>query len=248
MFTEAAPIASTATLKTQVAAKLYQAILAGEYAPGDRLNEAKLADEYKTSRIPIREALIELQRSGLVMNLERRGMCVTKLSEADMQRINSVRLILETEAIWLARQNMTTEIAAQLEDIVERMENMPNPLLDSMGLDLEFHRALWNASGNSYLVRALDGLVPQLFAHKGLEHRLFARSAPAEAREQVRVWRVGHHQELLDVVMGRKDLDPQDVVLRHLKAGFEDPIRFSSLDARRKWQEKHPANPASPCA
>ncbi|HUO03323.1 MAG TPA: GntR family transcriptional regulator, partial [Rhizomicrobium sp.] len=92
MSIEANAVNVTATLKTQVAAKLYQAILAGEYAPGDRLNEAKLADEYKTSRIPIREALIELQHSGLVMNLERRGMCVTKLSEADMQRINSVRL------------------------------------------------------------------------------------------------------------------------------------------------------------
>lgn len=229
------------TLKTQVAAKLYQAILAGEYAPGDRLNESKLADEYKTSRIPIREALIELQHTGLVMNLERRGMCVTKLSEGDMQRINSVRLTLETEVLWLARHNMTADIAAHLEDIVEQMENMPNPLLDSMGLDLEFHRTLWHASGNVYLVRALDGLVPQLFAHKGLEHRLFARSAPPDAREQVRVWRAGHHQELLDVVMGRNNLDPQEAVLNHLRAGFEDPTRFSSMEARQKWQEKHPA-------
>lgn len=239
MSIEANTVHATATLKTQVAAKLYQAILAGEYAPGDRLNEAKLADEYKTSRIPIREALIELQHSGLVMNLERRGMCVTKLSEGDMQRINSVRLILETEALWLARQNMTSEIAAHLEDIVEQMENMPNPLLDAMALDLEFHRALWTASGNHYLVRALNGLVPQLFAHKGLEHRLFARSAPPQDRDQVRVWRAGHHQELLDVAMGRKDLDPHEAVLNHLRAGFEDPTRFSSLEARRKWQEKH---------
>lgn len=243
MSSEANAANSAVTLKTQVAAKLSQAILAGEYAPGDRLNEAKLADEYKTSRIPIREALIELQHSGLVMNLERRGMCVTKLSEADIQRINSVRLILETEVVWLARQNMTSDIAAHLEDIVEQMENMPNPLLDSMGLDIEFHRTLWNASGNLYLVRALDSLVPQLFAHKGLEHRLFARSAPPQDRDKVRVWRAGHHQELLDVVMGRNDLDPQEAVLNHLRAGFEDPTRFSSLDARKKWREKHTATP-----
>src|SRR3989442_10018601 len=101
-----------ATLKSLVASKLREAILAGDYGPGDRLNEARLAHEFNMSRIPIREALIQLQESGLVMNHERRGMCVTKLTEDEMQRINSVRLVLETEAIWLARENMTTEFAA----------------------------------------------------------------------------------------------------------------------------------------
>jgi DNA-binding GntR family transcriptional regulator len=226
------------TLKSQVAAKLREAILAGEYAPGERLNEARLAHEFSMSRIPIREALIQLQESGLVMNLERRGMCVTALSEEDIQRINSARLVMETEAIWLAREHMTPAIAAKLEAIVERMENMENPLFESMGLDLEFHRTVWHASGNPFLARALDSLVPQLFAHKGLEHRIFARSAPPQAREEMRVWRVGHHHELLNVILGRSDTDPQEAVLNHLRAGFEAPERFSSLAIRQKRQSK----------
>ena len=221
------------TLKSRVVVKLRDAILAGDYAPGERLNEARLAHEFRTSRIPIREALIQLQQSGLVMNHERRGMSVTKLSEDDIQRINSVRLVLETEAIWLAREHMTPAIAAQLEDIVHRMDTMENPLLDSTTLDLEFHRAVWNASGNPFLVKALDSLVPQLFAHKGLEHRIFARTAPPQAREEVRVWRVGHHRELVDVLLGRVDADPQEIMLSHLLAGFEEPARFSSLPLRK---------------
>src|ERR1700742_2726879 len=115
--------APTATLKSQVVQKLREAILSGEYGPGDRLNEARLAHEFNISRIPIREALIQLQESGLVMNHERRGMCVTKLSEEDIQRINSVRLVMETEAVWLARENMTPQIASALEDVVARMES-----------------------------------------------------------------------------------------------------------------------------
>src|SRR6201996_5263028 len=166
--------ATPITLKSRVVGKLREAILSGQYMPGDRLNEARLAHEFNISRIPIREALIQLQEAGLVMNHERRGMCVTKLSEEDIQRINSARLVMETEAVWLARANMTPEVAAKLENIVERMENMVNPLFESATLDLEFHRTIWDASGNPYLAKALDTLLTQLFAHKALENRIFA--------------------------------------------------------------------------
>ena len=114
------------------------------------------------------------------------------------------------------------------------MDTMANPLLDSTTQALEFHRVVWNASGNPFLVKALDSLVPQLFAHKGLEHRIFARTAPPQAREQVRVWRVGHHREFLDVLLGRTEVDPQEMMLNHLLAGFENPARFSSLELRQK--------------
>jgi len=228
---ESAPVA---TLKSLVASKLREAILAGDYGPGDRLNEARLAHEFNMSRIPIREALIQLQESGLVMNHERRGMCVTKLTQEEMQRINSVRLVLETEAIWLARESMTAEIAATLENVVERMENMANPLFDSAALDLEFHRTIWNASGNPYLAKALDSMISQLFAHKALEHRIFARSAPTKVRDEMRVWRVGHHQELLNVLLGRSDTDPRQAVLNHLRAGFDAPERFCSRHLREE--------------
>jgi len=225
---EAAPL----TLKSRVVGTLRAAILSGRYMPGDRLNEAKLAHEFNISRIPIREALIQLQESGLVMIHEGRGLCVTKLSEEDIQRINSVRLVMETEAIWLARRNMTPQIAAQLEDVLARMEAAHDLLVEVAPLDIEFHRLIWAASGNPYLARTLDSLVAQLFAHKTLEHQVFAKTAPQKAREEFRVWRVAHHRELFDVLMGKTEADPEDAVLKHLRAGFDDPDRFSSLPIR----------------
>jgi DNA-binding GntR family transcriptional regulator len=228
---EVAPV----TLKSRVVGTLRAAILSGRYMPGDRLNEAKLAHEFNISRIPIREALIQLQESGLVMNHEGRGMCVTKLSEEDIQRINSVRLVMETEAIWLARKHMTPQIAAQLEDVLARMEAAHDLLVEVAPLDIEFHRLIWRASGNPYLARALDSLVAQLFAHKTLEHQIFAKTAPQKAREEFRIWRVAHHRELFDVLMGKTVADPETAILAHLRAGFDDPERFSSLAIR------HPA-------
>ena len=231
---DAAPL----TLKSRVVGTLRAAILSGRYMPGDRLNEAKLAHEFNISRIPIREALIQLQESGLVMNHEGRGLCVTKLGEEDIQRINSVRLVMETEAIWLARKNMTPQIAAQLEDVLARMEAAHDLLVEVAPLDIEVHRLIWRASGNPYLARALDSLVAQLFAHKTLEHQVFAKTAPQKAREEFRIWRVAHHRELFDVLMGKTEMDPETAVLAHLRAGFDDPEKFSSLTIRHPGEDE----------
>jgi DNA-binding GntR family transcriptional regulator len=226
------------TLKSRVVGKLREAILSGQYIPGDRLNEARLAHEFNISRIPIREALIQLQESGLVMNHDGRGMCVTKLSEDDIRRINSVRLVMETEAVWLAREHMTPEIAAQMEAVLAKMETAHDLLVEVAPMDIEFHRLIWRASGNPYLARTLDSLVAQLFAHKTLEHQVFAKTAPHKAREEFRVWRVAHHRELFDVLVGKSDMNPEEAVLAHLSAGFDRPEAFSSLPIRQRSKAK----------
>lgn len=209
------------TLKSFVVQKLREAILSGRYKPGDRLNESQLAREFDISRIPIREALIQLQEYGLVMNHERRGMFVTLLSEEDVQRINSLRIILEAEALKLARANMTPETAAELTALVERMEAWDGSLFDAAALDLEFHRAVWRASGNPYLAKILDSLATSLFAHKALEHVSY----------EIRRWRINHHRELLDLVLGKSNLDAQAAMLTHLRMGYDRPERFSSLSS-----------------
>src|ERR1700759_3615130 len=112
----------TNTLKSQVAAKLRDAIICGEYLPGERLNEAQLAKTFQVSRIPIREALIQLWESGLVMQSDKRGHYVTMLSREDIDNINGVRLTLEAEAVVLARKKMSAEIVAKLQNVVDRMK------------------------------------------------------------------------------------------------------------------------------
>ena len=62
------------TLKFHIFKRLRRAIVAGQYRPGERLNESKIARDFCVSRILVREALMQLQQTGLVMNHERRGM------------------------------------------------------------------------------------------------------------------------------------------------------------------------------
>src|SRR5690349_7232223 len=171
------------TLRAHVVKMLSADILAGKYKPGDRLNESQIARELNISRIPVREALSQLQEQGLVQNRERRGMFVTDIGQEEVLQISSLRIILETEALKLAQKHMTPAIAAQLDALVDQMDTWNGTLLEAAALDLEFHRLIWKASGNPYLERSLNALMIPLFAHKTLEH----------VTQEVRKWRLSHH-------------------------------------------------------
>jgi DNA-binding GntR family transcriptional regulator len=207
------------TLRAHLVKTLRAQILGGRYRPGERLNESQIAREFKVSRIPIREALSQLQEQGLIMNRERRGMFVMQLSEDEVQQINSLRLILEGEAFKLARARMTPEILAELTHLVEQMEgSWEGPLIDAAALDRKFHATIWRAAGNPILEKLLHSLTTPLFAHKALEH----------VSHELKRWRMNHHRALLKVVAGG-DADPQLALLTHLRMAYTDPERFSSL-------------------
>jgi DNA-binding GntR family transcriptional regulator len=207
------------TLRSHVVRVLRTQIMDGTYQPGERLNESKIARELDISRIPIREALSQLQDQGLVVNRERRGFFVVQLTGEEVQQINSLRLVLESEALRLARARMTPQIRAELEALVEQMENWDGPLIDAAGLDRKFHAVIWRAAGNPYLERMLDSLTTSLFAHKALEH----------VSKDIRRWRLNHHRALLDLVTGADNSDPQMALLTHLRMAYSEPERFSSL-------------------
>lgn len=208
------------TLKTRVAERLRESIISGKYRPGDRLNETLIARQFNVSRIPVREALMQLQEQGLIMNHPRRGMFVNSLSDEDTQRINSVRIILEAEALKLCRARLTSPIANHLENLVATMEKWrTGSQLDAAELDFGFHNAVWGYSGNNYLQKTLGSLLPALFAHRaldGISHELLR-------------WRLHHHRALLDVIQGNSRQSPEEAIVIHLRMGYNRPERFSSL-------------------
>jgi len=208
------------TLKAHLVERLRDSIISGVYKPGARLNESKLARQFGVSRIPVREALMQLQEQGLVMNHPRRGMFVNTLTEEDIQKINSVRIVLESEAIKLCRAKLTPGMDTKLSGIVQRMEAWnPGSELDGVALDLEFHRTVWSYSGNTWLEKSLNSLVPAVMAHHALD---------GISHELIR-WRLNHHRSLLDVIRGNSRQSPEEAILVHLRMGYNNPERFSSL-------------------
>jgi len=215
------------TIVSYVHDRLRNEIITGRYPPGTRLNESQIAREYDISRIPVREALVRLRETGLVMKHDRRGMFVTELSDEEIQQTNSVRIMLEAEALRLCQLNMNDQQATKLTTLVEKMESWESDSkFDAAEMDIEFHSALWVASGNPCLFDTLHSLSTALFAHSALQHS----SVSTEAVK----WRLNHHRALLDVALGTSTMLPEEAVISHLKAHYDEPEKYSSLAAPSK--------------
>src|SRR4051794_18101373 len=80
---------------TRIASELREAILTGEYAPGDRVRQEDLADRHGASRVPVREALRMLESEGLVTLVANTGAWVSRVSLAECEEIYRIRERIE---------------------------------------------------------------------------------------------------------------------------------------------------------
>lgn len=134
---------------------LREAILDGVLAPGTWLREETLAREFGVSRTPVREALQQLRREGLVDDSPHQGVFVGRLTVEDILAIYVVRESLEGLAARLAALRATSKDCASLQWIVDQMreaEHAPSVLAE---LNLRFHAEIRRIAGNAYLDRFL---------------------------------------------------------------------------------------------
>ncbi|MFC8042957.1 GntR family transcriptional regulator [Nocardia sp. NPDC057353] len=125
-------------------------ILAGRLAPGDRLRETDLAERFGVSRIPVREALSQLQSEGFVTLVRYRGATVTVPSGTAAVELVQVRRGLEVLAAQLAARRRGGEVAAELARVVERGRE------PGRAEPPRFHELVAEASGNSQLRQLLE--------------------------------------------------------------------------------------------
>jgi DNA-binding GntR family transcriptional regulator len=159
----------------QVVVRLRREISSGALGPGTRLIETELADRFGVSRGPIREALRELVRSGLVVERPRQGMFVSTPTETDLDEIMVVRQALEIAAAERAISTAGPEDIGRLRDLAQAVAAayaVPDPV-PALAMDLEFHRQVFAISGNSRMLRIHDDLAAQLMvvARDGLTLR-----------------------------------------------------------------------------
>ncbi len=213
------------TLRDDISELLLDAILSGKLRPGDRLNESALARQLQVSRAPIREALQTLQEQGLVVNQPRRGMFVVSLSEEELQKINSLRLVLEAEALRLCAARSTPQNLRKMEQLADRMERSTGTTaLEATRMDLEFHRAMWSFSGNEFLEKTLTSVTAPLFAYAVLT------KPKAEKMRMI----LDSHRPLVEFVAGASSRTADDVIFDHLSLRWNDPDKYSSRRFRSR--------------
>lgn len=147
-----------------VADALREAILLGSIPAGASLVEADLAERFDVSRGPIRDALRDLAREGLVVDLPRRGTVVSTLSFADIQEVYEVREGLEIAAVRLTVERATDSEIAALGAMVRELEaawDNDAEYTESLAVDLAFHAELVGLSANGRLIATYDQMLAQ---------------------------------------------------------------------------------------
>lgn len=141
-----------APLRQKLKDALLRRILGGEYKPGERLTELRIAAEFGTSQAPVREALRDLESTGLVVTKPRRGTYVAEVLSKGLREIYAVRGALEEQATRIATRNGTCDIKLlQRETDAMRDAARRGSLSDVAYHSVTFHRAVMDAAGNKLL-------------------------------------------------------------------------------------------------
>ena len=184
---------------------LRQAIITGEFAPGERLMEIALANRLGVSRTPVREAIRKLE---LVVMIPRKGAEVAKITEKDLRDVLEVRSSLEELAAELAAERMNDEVKEKLEkalkEFEEAIESDDNAAIADS--DVDFHDVIFEATGNARLIQIINNLREQMYRYR-LEY--------VKDTEYHTVLLNEHRELAKAMVEGRKE-DARKIMKRHI--------------------------------
>lgn len=155
-------IAPSEALWQRVAQALRRAIVLGDLEPGIHLKEPALAQRFGVSRLPIREAIAQLEREGLVRIEPRRGAFVVGVTTQGIEDIYDCRLLLESYAVRRVADHIDEQSVAALEALIDQMDaGVARGQVQLVAVsDMAFHRRLIELSGNRALANAWEPLAP----------------------------------------------------------------------------------------
>jgi len=137
------------SLTLAVADKLRDQIIRGEIPEGAQLRQDAIASQYQVSRIPVREALRQLDAEGLIEIVPNRGAVVPALSPDDIEELFSIRALLEPEVLKLSIPHLTKEHFSQAEAVLRKYvsELRREDHLSAWGrLNWQFHSILYSCA------------------------------------------------------------------------------------------------------
>lgn len=183
-------------------------ILNGKYSNGDKIVEAKLAEELGVSRTPVREALKQLELDGLVESLPNRGVIVKGITDQDIVDIYTIRLATEAIAARWAVERMDDSELEQLKEIYDLMEfyTFKEDIEKTFELNTKFHETMYRATKSRYLEHVLKDF--QLFIKSTRNESLKSEGRIDRALEE--------HKRILDAFMRRDADSAVDALVNHI--------------------------------
>lgn len=186
---------------------LRDAIVSGSIGPGTRLVEEDLAQQLGVSRGPVRDALRELNREGIVEQTSS-GAFVVGLDQESIRQLLEYRTLLETFALRRVVATEPTDVLAELREIHERMQSavVVNDVVAFALADMEFHRWIVEHSGNR--------LVTQNWGH--ISHTIESALRITDRRSRTTSV-LNYHSMILDAVQRRAGKEAEQALEDHLE-------------------------------
>ncbi len=213
-------------VSTQIAEQIRTSILAGEFAPGDKLPpERELAEMFGVSRPSVREALNVLASSGLVMSYQGGGTVVMSLVEtsssnslSELIRVQQdraldvieVRKCMESWTAYYAAQRALPEDIRRMEEIVTGMERNLEGLLPSEDLDANLHIVIARATHNIVWLHLMQSLFD---AMKEFQQSVW-RAVYITSEDHHQLYR--HHRSIFEAIRSRDAEAAREAMMMHL--------------------------------
>jgi DNA-binding GntR family transcriptional regulator len=190
-------------LSGKVVSALRSDILSGRLAPGSRIRQEELAQQYDVSRIPVREALRQLESDGLVTLRANSGAWVANLNAEEFIEIYKIRERLEPLALRESVPHLKDEQIAQLDDLRVAMSEATN-VEDFLRMDREFHLLTYSGAR----MTNLNDMIERFWNTTQHYRRMFTENASPERR-----WIINAEHRLLVEALRRRDQDEAERVL-----------------------------------
>jgi DNA-binding GntR family transcriptional regulator len=160
------PITRPKSLSAAVLDRLRQSIVEGDLALGQPLSERQLAENFRVSKTPVREALAQLRHEGLVRIVPQRGAFVFTLSAREVMHMCELRLTLESAALRLAFERDPDGLLRGLKGTVTDMEyaRAAHNTRAYLNADTAFHEVFFQTCGNPLLAETYSIYVGKIAA------------------------------------------------------------------------------------
>ena len=216
------------TIAKQVVRAIRHQIFSGALKPDERVVEAEIAAAMGISRGPVREALAELEKEGLLITYPRRGTYVKSFSLKDIEEIYTLRAIVEGYAVTRALDRLAEEDLAWLREILDEISEMAEKkdVIEVAQLNMQFHRKILELSDHRRLYATWESLLAQTQMLSAMTTEYYT-SLP-DIRKS--------HELLLDALTTRDK--------EHSKKCFEHHILVSMnelINHLKKMQEEGPS-------
>ena len=231
------------TFREHIAERLRFAILSGELPPGSALVETKLAERFKVSRAPLREALRQLVDEGLIKTVPYTGTRVIDLDVGDVREIHSLRTTLERFAFAQAWDKRDAAYGREL----RRRKSALTKTIDrgddfaSIAAELELHGLVYEASGHRLLQRSWADLRGRLQLYWAAHHRAHGKRGP----------RRDAHDDYVAAALSDDLAVMHAEIDTHMLRGARQTERFLSARLRaepKPCRSQSPAQSATPSA